>query len=330
MKLSVILSAYNSQDTISQAIESVLTQSFRDFEFIIIDDGSMDNTAAIVGDYQEKDKRIVLIQQENKGLTKSLNTGINLAKGEYIARQDADDLSSPDRLLEQVNFLDRNKEIGFAGSSCEVVDEKGYFLNYAYAVNNPKKNIARLKKQNIFCHGSMIFRRLALNNAHGYRDFFKYAQDYDLYLRLIEFTIPGAVNRVLYRRRIRLDSISIATLNLQLAYANLAKRCYQYRLLNQDDNSLLQDSFLEDSVRLFPCGYTLPFMKSLYSIKRNDIETARNTIRPYLFPVSINKQRLYALWFFSYMPSGIRNLIFMMKTGYRNLKNRFIWLLKNY
>ncbi len=123
MKLSVIMPVYNGQDFVSKAIESILGQTFSDFEFIIINDGSTDRTLKILESYQKKDKRIVLLNQENKGIAKSLNRGIAKAKGDYIARQDADDISFPDRLRNQVEFLDNNKDVGFLGCSCEMIDE---------------------------------------------------------------------------------------------------------------------------------------------------------------------------------------------------------------
>jgi len=188
MKLSVVMSVYNDSKTVSKAVESILNQTFTDFEFIIINDGSTDNTASIIKDHQRKDKRIVFFNNDNFGLARSLNLGIKNAKGEYIARQDADDISLPDRFKYQIQFLDRNRIIGFVGCNCVIIDTNGSFLNLVQISDNPKKNTSRLKNHNIFCHGSMMFRKELLNKISGYREFFKYAQDYDLYLRLIELS----------------------------------------------------------------------------------------------------------------------------------------------
>ena len=101
------MSVFNGASYLGEAIDSILDQSFKDFEFIVIDDGSQDNTWEVLSDYAGKDSRLVLHRNKNNlGLTKSLNKGLNLARGEYIARMDADDISLSGRLEAQVNFLD--------------------------------------------------------------------------------------------------------------------------------------------------------------------------------------------------------------------------------
>jgi len=122
-KISVIMSVYNGEKHLPRAIDSVLEQTFEDFEFIIVNDGSTDNTPKILGSYS--DKRIYVINQENMGLTRSLNEAIELPRGAYIARMDADDISLPDRLLYQVDFLDGNEDVCLLSSSYYVIDESG-------------------------------------------------------------------------------------------------------------------------------------------------------------------------------------------------------------
>lgn len=320
MKVSVIMSVYNNQDSVSEAIDSILGQTFDDFEFIIINDGSTDATEKAILRYQEKDNRIVIINQENKGLTRSLNIGIENAKGEYIARQDADDVSLPQRLKEQVDFLDKNKEIGFAGSSFEMIDEDGRFVDFVYIKNEPEKIKLRLKDRNIFCHGTIVFRCQLLNGVCGYRDFFRFSQDYDLYLRLIEQTYPGSVNNVLYRKRAALGSISIQKIHLQSAYAQLAKRCYESRLAQKDDSCLLNESYLKEIDNPLSYDIILPFMQSLYYVKKNNPKEARSVMKSYFFPFSVGKFKLYLLWFFSYFPAPIRDSLFTVKTNLRKIK----------
>ena len=101
--VSVVMSVFNSEEYVSKAIESILNQTFNDFEFIIVNDGSVDGTPDILEKYGKNDKRIKIITHENKGLTKCLNIGINNSSGKYIARQDADDFSYPERIENQVN-----------------------------------------------------------------------------------------------------------------------------------------------------------------------------------------------------------------------------------
>ena len=128
-KVSVVMAVYNGEQYLQEAIESILSQTFSDFEFIIVDDASTDCTPEIVQNYAKYDKRIRLMRNKrNLGLTKSLNRGLNVSQGIYIARQDADDLSLPKRLELQVHFLDDHIEIGALGAGVEIVDEKGSSL----------------------------------------------------------------------------------------------------------------------------------------------------------------------------------------------------------
>jgi len=320
MKLSVIMSTYNNQATLQKAIDSVLSQSFKDFEFIIVNDGSVDATENVLKNNQDRDRRIVLIQQANAGLTGSLNAALSRAKGEYIARQDADDTSLPGRLEEQINFLDSNNEIGFIGCDCEVVDEHGEFMNVIRIKNDPRKNGADLRNNNIYCHGSMMFRKELMDKAGGYRDFFKYAQDYDLYLRLLEFTLPGSVNKTLYRRRIGLDGISIQKIHLQAAYSNLAKKCCEIRRLNQNDNLLLTEAYLKKMEIPDHYDYMLLFMQSLNYVKYDEINKARALMRPCLSPADLKKYKLYLLWLLSYFPKQLRKSVLALKSNYRRSK----------
>ena len=125
-KVSVVMCVHNGERYLYEALESVLNQTFEDFEFIIVDDASADNTPAILKEYAAQDGRIRLMRNaHNLGLTRSLNKALRLAKGEYIARQDADDISLPQRLEKQVEFLNSNSRTAVVGSWTEVIDEYG-------------------------------------------------------------------------------------------------------------------------------------------------------------------------------------------------------------
>jgi glycosyltransferase involved in cell wall biosynthesis len=126
-KVSVVMSVYNNESYIREAVESVLNQSFKDFEFIIINDGSTDRTREILTSYT--DERIRLFDQENRGLTISLNRGLSLAKGSYIARMDGDDISDPERFAEEVRFLEQNEKIGLIGTYAHRIDEQGRIVS---------------------------------------------------------------------------------------------------------------------------------------------------------------------------------------------------------
>src|ERR1700722_7292029 len=121
-QISVVMSVFNGERFLCQAIDSILAQSFRDFEFIIIDDGSVDSTATILRRYKKEDQRVCIYVQSNLGLVESLNRGCALARGKYIARMDADDVALPGRLLRQFEFLEANSEIGIVGGAVQFID----------------------------------------------------------------------------------------------------------------------------------------------------------------------------------------------------------------
>lgn len=221
------MSVYNGEKYLREAIDSILNQTFTDFEFIIINDGSTDGTRKILESYF--DPRIRLIHQENIGLTKSLNRGLKVANGEYIARMDADDISHPDRLKYQVNFLDENHGIGLVGSYASFIDEKGREIQIWKTPETHEEIKKVFQTGNSFCHGLVLFRKECLDTVGYYREEFKYAQDYDYWLRISEHFKTANIDRVLYKNRRTADTISRKKLSEQLNYHLLAQQLAKER-----------------------------------------------------------------------------------------------------
>lgn len=182
-KLSVVMSVHNGEKFLKEAIVSILNQTFTDFEFIIIDDGSIDNSKKIIEDFD--DKRIKLISRKNKGLTVSLNEGLNLARGEYIARMDTDDISHPRRFETQINFLDKNPKICLCGTWAKMIDKNGNEIGEYKTPVNSKEIRRGIFWHNPFIHSSIMIRRKTLNKVGGYNEKYKTAQDYELWSRLV-------------------------------------------------------------------------------------------------------------------------------------------------
>ena len=185
--ISVIMSVFNGERFLRQAIDSILKQTFKDFEFIIINDGSLDNSANIVRSF--KDSRIILINEvQNKGLTHRLNHGLSLAHGKYIARMDADDISLPTRFEKQFNFLESHQDIGFLGTNGFYIDEAGKkqnsFMHYEKDLNIRWGILFNSQ----FIHSSIMFRRSLLPLSGKYREDQKYAQDYEFISRCLRHT----------------------------------------------------------------------------------------------------------------------------------------------
>jgi len=160
-KISVIMSVYNGEPYLKQSIESILCQTFEDFEFIIINDGSTDNSWEIIQVYAEKDSRIVPLAQKNIGLTKSLNKGLQRAQGEYIARQDADDISFENRLEKQIRYFNKDKEIVLIGSS--IVIDGPYGKRIYYSPETLPMIRWKILFNNCFNHPTIMFKREILD-----------------------------------------------------------------------------------------------------------------------------------------------------------------------
>jgi len=218
-KISVVMSVYNGEEFLQESVESILNQTFTDFEFIIINDGSTDSTPKILEEYAARDKRIVLIQQENMGLTRSLNKGIKVARGKFIARHDADDISFINR-LEKLYFIARQ-------TGSDIVGSQAYsYINNKFKIN-PKTeyleniSLSRLKFGNIFVHGTLFFKSKLLKQ-YMYDEEFRYAQDYELVTRLLKSNKSiYIINDVLYFLRISDESISNIKKDKQIRCAKL-------------------------------------------------------------------------------------------------------------
>tara|TARA_B110000285_G_scaffold231454_2_gene300218 strand:- start:4114 stop:7098 length:2985 start_codon:yes stop_codon:yes gene_type:complete len=185
--ISVVLPTYNDERYIGAAIDSVLAQTFEDFELIIINDGSTDQTASIVDRYAERDARVKVVHRKNEGIVAALNYGLSISKGIYIARMDGDDLSLPKRFALQVRYLQRNLGVVAVGSMFSFIDEDSKLLrlesrSYKIAQSNlygPRPFGAWM------CHPAAMIRKSALIKVGGYR-YFRHAEDADLWMRLEE------------------------------------------------------------------------------------------------------------------------------------------------
>lgn len=187
--ISVVMSVYNGEAYLHEAIDSILLQTFTDFEFIIVDDGSTDNSLSIIKSYSNE--RIVLLSQQNTGLAQALNKGIELAKAPLIARMDADDIALPERLQKQYDFLQQFTDCVACGSWVDVIDKEG---NYVYTsktiVNKDEikkffcKSISDGLPDTPFFHSSVMFRIEAFNQIGGYKEYMRRAQDVVLFNRM--------------------------------------------------------------------------------------------------------------------------------------------------
>ena len=265
------MAVYNGKKHLREAIESILNQTFTNFEFIIVNDCSTDSSLEIIQSYE--DERIKVINNErNIGLTKSLNKGIKQARGEYIARQDADDISLPNRFEKQLKYFEEHPKTALLGTSIYVIDENGNILEKRIASPSPNKT---LLKGNRFTHGSLMFKRSVINELGQYNELFKYSQDYELCLRISKYYEVKNLEAPLYKLRFHSSSIASTKIKEQQLYASLAQKLAKNEL-SKESLKMIRDNIF-NLYSLLNRQEKIVFHKAVaYShIQYNDLESAR-------------------------------------------------------
>jgi glycosyltransferase involved in cell wall biosynthesis len=184
--LSILMPVHNGARFLNTAIDSILTQTYRDFEFLIIDDGSTDATPRILASYAAGDARIRVITVPHAGIVAALNHGLSLAAGRWVARMDADDIAWPQRLARQLTFAASVADAAAIGSFWRVIDASGAPRRMMSCPTGAAAIAAALPQYNCLAHPTMLLRREAVLACGGYRPAFAQAEDYDLWLRLSE------------------------------------------------------------------------------------------------------------------------------------------------
>lgn len=221
-RVTVLMTVYNNARYVGEAIESILAQSWPDFEFLIIDDGSSDGSRDLLAHYATQDERIRLhFNAQNLGLARALNLGLSLARGDYVARMDDDDCSLPERLARQVAYLDAHPQVAALGTDWAQMDGEGQLLNDGQPVYglgaSPAYADWLLQWHNPLAHASVMLRRSVLE-AHGlrYDPTFSVTEDYDLWTRLAQHGQLARLGEVLLRRRILASSVSVTQQGRQI------------------------------------------------------------------------------------------------------------------
>lgn len=213
-KVSVLMPAYNAEKYIAEAIESILNQTFKDFELIIINDCSTDETWNLIQKYSKLDNRIKSFQNtSNLKLSKTLNRGIDLANGKYIARMDADDVSMPERLQKQFDYMEQHPDVGIIGSTMEIMNADGKIIGkrrYGLIDAQIRRNMYRYSP---FCHPAIMIRKSILELAGKYDERWNPAEDYELYFRIGKYSKFANLEDSLLRYRILLKSMTMGLTN---------------------------------------------------------------------------------------------------------------------
>ena len=299
-KVSVVMPAYNAEKYIGEAIESILNQTYTDFEFIIINDGSTDRTKEIILEYD--DPRIVLLENEkNSGIVVTLNKGLDAAKGEYIARMDADDISLCNRIERQVMFLDSHKHIGVVGSALQVfgdgIDNQNRFFS-----DSKEKLKAELLFSSCLAHPTVMFRCSLIRKSNACYDLqFAGIEDYALWWTLAQITDLGCINEILLKYRSHEKQItkdkSDARLERSFRFLEHRLQTLQITLNEEEKKALIMysysnwDYFNSDTLRLF--------VDTLARIYKNNIakpffeQNALKRVTGFAVLVSSNNAKIY-------------------------------------
>lgn len=239
--VSVVMSVFNGARYLSASIASILSQEDVDFELIIVDDGSTDATPGLLAEFAARDARVRVIRQDNSGITQALIRGCAAARGTFIARQDADDMSLPGRLKAQVQMLAGDDSLVFVSCWAEVIGPNGEVLLTHKRPDAPEA-ATRMLLDRIGGppgHGSVMFRRDAYRRVGGYVPELCYAQDSDLWLRFGLIGRLQYVQEVLYQYRLAPDSISGSRHSLKMPFAQVVDELHTARLVGRSEAPIL-------------------------------------------------------------------------------------------
>ena len=234
------MSVYNGERFLDSAIESVLSQTFGDFEFLILDDGSTDGSRAIIESHAARDGRIRPIIRENRGLVASLNQLLGEARGALVARMDADDICTPMRFERQIAFLAGHPDHGVVGSWCDDIDELGGpWQNAGQSARHPVTHDEFLRAIEtglpLLCHPAVMYRRDLVRSVGGYHAAFRHCEDLDLWLRLATRTRIANIPEELIQYRHYEDQVSSRHATEQQIGAAVAKLAYRERKAGRPD-----------------------------------------------------------------------------------------------
>lgn len=253
--VSVVMAVHNGERYVGEALKSVLGQSFRDLEFIVVNDGSTDNTGPILQQYASLDHRLQVFHQENRGVISALNKGCGLARGKYIGRMDADDIAAADRFERQVGFLDRHPAVALLGGAIELINGKGAPIRgVRYPLEDRQIKEELFSRANCFCHPAIMMRKDAFDGLGGYRLPFRHAEEYDLWLRMAERYELANLADVLLYYRIHAGQVTARNLKQQVLSALAARAAARIRRDAGQDPPLAADCVTLDSLASLAVG----------------------------------------------------------------------------
>ena len=271
-ELSVVLPVFNAERYIAEAIASVLRQTYRNFELIVIDDGSSDGSAAIIDALAADDARIRAFHQANAGLIATLNRGIGLAGAPFVARMDADDVSLPRRFEMQMSRFRNRAELAVVGGFVNIVDEKGRFVRLGDYPLGGSALVDFLEQGCPVAHPSVIMRKCIVDAVGGYRPLFAYAEDYDLWLRIHDagYLIENVGEAVMDYRQ-HGETVSTRHREQQELATLVARLAHRARRAGLADPTAKLTAIDEATIELFPAELRRELEAERFALKYREL-----------------------------------------------------------
>jgi glycosyltransferase involved in cell wall biosynthesis len=311
--VTVLMSAYNTDQYVAESIESVLAQSFTDFEFLIIDDGSTDNTLSVIRSFN--DPRIRVISRPNKGLIDSLNEGLVEARASLIARADADDVFLPGKLQEQYDFMNTHPDYILVASDVNYMDKDGEFLMRLNPAGHSYEEIkANFFKKSPFLHPTVMFRKEAVLAVGGYPKNALTFEDYLLWAKLLDKGKMCSLNKVYLDVRLNPDSVTIDEKWRGPEFIEIRTRSLKNGFVSDEDAKRLKEIISGQNFGAYKKGSYYALVGKKYLWDNPQPKKARENLAKAIKYYPKNKEA-YALWLLSFLPSSWVQKIYQRKKG---------------
>lgn len=310
INVTVLMPVYNGEKFLRESIDSILNQTFSNFEFVIVNDGSTDNTVDIINSY--RDARIKLINQKNGGVSNALNTGLKHATGKYIARMDADDISHPERIEKQYKFIQNNPEYVIVGSDANyITEEKEFIFKYTSPAYNHQEIVQLIPTYCTFIHTSVLVKRDTILEVGGYSEDAVAFEDHFLWTKMIDKGLTCNLKEVLVDVRLNSGSVTIDFNDYDKKYLETKEKVLKTGEITEEDAFILKNSYDMVDEELKAISYyrllAKKYLWSNYNLKkaRENIKLA-NQIAPY-------QKKTIFLFLISLLPKNIISFIYSLK-----------------
>ncbi len=326
IKMTVLMPAYNAGGYIAEAIQSVLEQSFPDFELVIVDDGSTDETAEIIRSFN--DSRIVLVSQKNTGIGGALNHGLKLARAPLIARFDADDICYPDRLKTQYQFMGDNPRCIVVGSAVDYVDESNRFIYSHLPPACTDKQIKALPYPVCpFIHSSVTYRKTAVLAVGGYNAHAHTFEDHLLWLQMAGAGAFFNISRRLIRVRLNPRSLTIDERWRSRSFLSMKSKALRDRKISRIEGEILLRMMKDQENEAIKDGAYHALLAKKFLFNNYQPALARVHIKK---AIGSNQRQLdnYAIYLMSFLPRSVVSALYMTikpaygTTGVENLPSK--------